>query len=242
MAASIAVFGGSSGMGEAAARLFALKGFLTTIVGRDQGRIDAALARINADLPSGAQPASGVSVDATSRAAVDAFFATRRFDHVVLAQSGPKGSGAFRELKMDDLRQAIEEKLLSQLQVAQAALPSLAPRGSITFIGGAASRAALVGTAGWAAINGGLDRAAATLAKELAPLRVNVVSPGVVDTPAWAHYGEQTRKTIFEGLAKQLPAGRVGTVEDIAHALLFVVENTFVTGIVLDVNGGNHLI
>ena len=77
-----------------------------------------------------------------------------------------------------------------------------------------------------------------TLAKELAPLRVNVISPGLVDTPAYDEMPEVARRVLFEGAAASLPVGRTGVPEDVAEAVLFMVSNSFTTGALLDVDGG----
>jgi NAD(P)-dependent dehydrogenase (short-subunit alcohol dehydrogenase family) len=90
-------------------------------------------------------------------------------------------------------------------------------------------------------VNGALNALALTLAKELAPRRVNAVSPGLTRTPAYDYMGEAERKTYFERMGASLPVGRVAQPEEIADAVRFVVSNQFVTGTVLDVDGGVRL-
>jgi NAD(P)-dependent dehydrogenase (short-subunit alcohol dehydrogenase family) len=97
------------------------------------------------------------------------------------------------------------------------------------------------GTAGLAAINGAIEAAVPTLAKELAPTRINAVSPGVIDTPWWDAMPEEAKATIFRQAAERLPVRRVGRPEDVAQAIVFLVHDSFVTGTIIEVDGGGHL-
>ncbi|MEU8514410.1 SDR family oxidoreductase [Kitasatospora sp. NPDC048722] len=231
----VVVMGGSSGIGEAAATAFAADGAEVVITGRDRGRLDAAVARIGGRT-------TGAPVDATDTEAVAAFFAGGgTVDHLVLAVSGAAGSGPFARLDLADLAHGFDAKFWPQVRVLQAALPHLRADGSVTLITAASARAAIPGTAGLAAINGALEAMVPPLAVELAPLRVNAVSPGVVDTPWWERVPEEQRKALFDGLAATTPVGRVGRPEDVARAIHMFAANTFVTGVVLDCTGGANL-
>ena len=92
-----------------------------------------------------------------------------------------------------------------------------------------------------AAVNGALEALVRTLAVELAPVRVNAVSPGIIATPTWDGMAAEDRTAMFDRLAGALPAGRVGAAEDIAAAIWLLLTNGFVTGIVLPVDGGHRL-
>ncbi|MGE5181704.1 MAG: SDR family oxidoreductase [Acidobacteriota bacterium] len=235
MAKLSVVFGGSSGIGEEVARQLAAAGHRVAIVGRDAGKLAAARARIAGDVVVKA-------ADGRDRVSVDALFAALgRFDHLVICLSGGKGGGPFRKLALDDVRSGMEAKLFAQLNVAQAALATLAETGSITFVSAASARAAVPGTAGLAAINGGLEAAARTLALELAPIRVNTVSPGIIDTPWWDAVPPEMKQQVFAHAAQTLPARRVGTPADVAAAAVMVATNGFITGSVVEVDGGHHL-
>jgi NAD(P)-dependent dehydrogenase (short-subunit alcohol dehydrogenase family) len=169
---------------------------------------------------------------------LDALFARlNRVGHLVIAASGGSGAGPFRSVETDALRRGFEAKFWVHWNTAQAAVAHLDPNGSITFVTAASSRLANPGTAGLAAINGALERMVPTLARELAPLRVNAVSPGVIDTPWWS----DKPKEMFEAFSRKAPLARAGRPDEVADAIAFLVRNAFVTGIVLDVDGGLHL-
>jgi NAD(P)-dependent dehydrogenase (short-subunit alcohol dehydrogenase family) len=230
------VIGASHGIGEEIARAFAAEGADVLIAGRSKERLDAAAERIG-------HPVRVRQADATSQADVDALFAdAARIDHLVLAVSGGMvGLGALAELGEDALREGFEGKVFAQLRVLKAALPKLAPDASVTFIGAGSSRAAFPGTVGRAAANGAIDAAVRPLAVELAPVRVNAVAPGVIDTAWWHPLPDADRAAFFEATAGTTPVGRIGRPHDVAEAVLFLAGNGFTTGVVLDVNGGATL-
>lgn len=228
----IVIFGGTSGIGLATARLAANSGASVIITGRDPQKLQTALTGLGGK-------ASGETVDATDRGALDDFFArTGAFDHLVLSISSGGGAGPFSSLDIPALLEPLRGKVIAQLQAAQAALETLAPEGSITFVSAASARAAFVGTAGLAAVNGALNSAAATLALELKPRRVNVVSPGIVDTPIWSHFPEAQRRNLLDSEAQKLPVGRIGQPEEVAQSILMLLNNGFITGTVIDCDGG----
>ncbi|MFE3754288.1 SDR family oxidoreductase [Nocardia tengchongensis] len=231
----VVIMGGSSGIGEATATVFAAAGAEVVITGRSRDKLDAAVARIGGDT-------TGYAVDATDQAALDAFFAqVGTIDHLVISVSGSAGSGPFAELDLEQLTAGFDGKFWPQVRILKAALPHLDSRGSVTLVTAGSSRSAFPGTAGLAAINGALDAMVPPLAVELAPLRINAVSPGVVDTPWWDRVPEAQRTALFDGLVATTPVGRVGRPEDIARAIHMLATNGFITGVVLDANGGTSL-
>ena len=227
------VMGGSHGIGEAAARAFAAAGAHVVVTGRSKERLDAAAARIG-------HPVSTRPLDATDPDAVARFFGDGEVvDHLVLALSpGAVALGPLVTLDEGALRTAFDGKFFAHVRVVQAAAPHLRPDGSVTFISAASARAAGPGTAGLAAANGAIEAMVPPLATELAPVRINAVSPGVIDTPWWHSLPEDQRAAVFEGVAAGVPAGRVGRADDVADAVLYLAGNSFVTGTVLDVSGG----
>jgi NAD(P)-dependent dehydrogenase (short-subunit alcohol dehydrogenase family) len=232
----VVIIGASAGIGEAAARAFAERGAAVTITGRSKERLDQAAQRIG-------HPVLVAEVDATSRGALDAFFATAGpVDHLVLSASpGAVGVGPFATLDEADLRQAFDGKFFAHVKAIQAALPRLRPDGSVTLVTAASARAAFAGTAALAAANGALESIVAPLAVELAPLRVNAVSPGIIDTHWWAGLPEDQRRAYFESAAAATPVRRVGQPEDVADAIVYLAGAGFVTGTVLECTGGANL-
>ena len=230
------VVGASHGIGEEIARAFAAAEADVLIVGRSKERLDAAAGRIG-------HPVRVAQADATSQEDVDALFADAdAVDHLVIAVSGGMvGLGPLAELSEGAMREGFESKVFAQLRVLKAALPKLAPNASFTFIGAGSSRAAFPGTVALAAANGALDAAVPPLATELAPVRVNAVAPGVIDTAWWHPLPEADRAAFFEATAGSTPVGRIGRPHDVAEAVLFLAGNGFTTGVVLDVNGGATL-
>jgi NAD(P)-dependent dehydrogenase (short-subunit alcohol dehydrogenase family) len=231
----ILIIGGSSGMGLASARQLVLAGADVFIAGRDAERLQAAVQSLQGK-------AVGVAADCTDPKSLAGLMArVGRLDHLVLAAGGTAAWGPFSHTTPEALRRAFDTKLLGYWQALQAALPILRKDGSVLMLTGAASRVAMNGTAGLAAINGGITQMAQTLARELAPLRVNVISPGLVDTPAYDGMPAEAKAGMFAGAAKSLPVGRVGRSEDIAAAVELLLANTFATGVLLDLDGGARM-
>jgi NAD(P)-dependent dehydrogenase (short-subunit alcohol dehydrogenase family) len=232
----VVVMGGSSGIGEATAALVAADGAEVVITGRDRARLDAAVERIGGKT-------TGHALDATDADAVAEFFAASNapIDHLVLALSGASGSGPIASLDPDQLAAGFAGKFWPFVRTLQAALPRLSAHASVTFVTAASARAAFPGTAGLAAINGALQAMVPPLAVELAPIRVNAVSPGVIDTPWWDSIPAEARAELFTGIGAATPVGRVGRADEVADVIRLFVGNGFMTGTVIDCTGGANL-
>ena len=226
------IIGGSSGIGLATARKLLGPGMKVTITGRNQDRLNSAWKSLGGAVDKAA-------FDAAKPDQVSGFFERLGpFDHLVLAASGGKGLGPFQTLDLTDIGSGVDEKVRPQLSCLQAALPTLRKSGSVTFSSAVSAQLAMPGVAGIAAINGMLLTVVPILAVELKPLRVNVVAPGVIDTPWWDFVAEEQRQAIFADYADKTPVGRVGKAEDVADAIAFLVSNGFMTGQVLTCDGG----
>lgn len=230
---SVVIIGGSSGMGLAIAKEAADAGAAVTIAGRSQSKLDEASRAIAGDVTT-------YIVDLSDeRSVMKLFQSIGSFDHLVVSGSSVK-TGQLRELSLADARASMDSKFWGAYMATRYA--QIRPKGSITFFSGILSRRPSPGLASLAAINAAVEALGRALALELAPIRVNVVSPGLTDTPAYATMPDDARKGMFAAAAKRLPVGRVGKPEDIASLTLELMRNSFLTGLVVDVDGGAMLV
>lgn len=227
----IIIAGGTSGIGLATAKLLAEKGASVIVTGRSEEKLTKARAT--------APGITATSLDSTDSAALKEFFAqTGHFHHLILTLSSAKGGGPFATMDLAELRAGFEGKFWPHLQTIQAALPWIHKSGSITIISAASATAMLPGTSGLAAINGALEVMVPIMAKELKPLRINAVSPGVIDTEWWDFLSRDDRKATFESYAQGIAVGRIGNPQDVSNLIETVVNNSYINGTVLHVNGG----
>ncbi len=224
---TVVVIGGSDGIGRAVA-----------LAARAQGARVFALSR-SGRAPDGV---AGLAADVADGAAIAAAFAhIGSIDHLVHTAGARSGNTALAQLETQALTGAFDVKLFGAIRAIRLALPHLAPHASITLTSGQVSRKFGVGTLVKGALNAAVDAAGKHLAKELAPRRVNVVSPGVVDTALWGEPDSPTRAATIVRVAAALPVRRVGRPEELAQAYLFAMTNGFVSGAVIDVDGGGLL-
>lgn len=229
----VVVIGGTSGIGCEVAKEAAERGATVTIIGRS--------AKADDNL-RGVVAITAIAADVTDNAALNqAFAAIGRIDHLVLTAGARVGSPKLTDLKRDELELAFNVKLFGSLFAIQAALPYLTPKASVTLTSGLLSRKFGPGGLLKSTLNAAVEATAKTLAKELAPRRVNVVSPGVIDTELWGEAGAESRVAAMARIGQSLPVGRVGTPQDVAQAYMLAMENGFVSGAVLDIEGGGLL-
>lgn len=229
------IIGGTSGVGLATARLLHARGVRVHIAGRSEERLDAV---------ASSDPAlRGHRLDANDSGETAALAKEiGEIDYLIVTLSGPGGIGPLAELDLDGLRAAFDEKFWGHITAVQATLPYLTPSGSITLIGAVTARSGMPGTAGIAAINGAVEALVKPLAAELAPIRVNAVSPGFIDTPWWSGMPDDARQEFFSQAASTLPARRIATAEDVAEVVALAATNANTTGTVIETDGGARLV
>jgi NAD(P)-dependent dehydrogenase (short-subunit alcohol dehydrogenase family) len=231
----IVIVGGSSGIGLATASRLLGQGHKVTITGRSESRLHAARAQLSGDI-------AALVLDAADAAGLPAAFSRiGAFDHLVLALGSGRGAGPLASVDIAEVRAGFEEKVFAHFATAQAALPFLAKDGSITFISAVTAHAAMPGTAGLGAANAAVAALVPILAAELRPLRVNGVSPGVIDTPWWNFLADEQKAAAFADFATKTPVGRVGKPDDVAQAIAFLISDSFMSGHTIICDGGIRL-
>lgn len=233
---SIVVLGGSSGIGLAVAREAAREGASPVIVSSNRTRVDAALK----SLPDGAE---GHAADLGSDASIRALFAELgSFDHLVYTAGENLLLATLDNLDLDWARGFFGVRYWGALAAVKHGAPHIRPGGSITLTSGLAAARPHAGWSVASSICGAMEGLTRALAVELAPIRVNIVSPGVVKSPLWDAMPQAEREALYSGMAERLPVRHVGEPEELAQSYLYLMKQTYGTGQVIGVDGGGALI
>ncbi|MBW4471518.1 MAG: SDR family oxidoreductase [Stenomitos rutilans HA7619-LM2] len=231
----VVVVGGSSGIGLGTAKAAHAEGASVVIVGRSPDRLDQASAQIGSR-------ARGIQADVEHEASVEtAFTEIGPFDHLFISAQDAATAPLSKTTK-DKFRPTLDSKIWGALHIVKHAASRISSHGSIVFISGLAGRKGYSGFALAGAANAGIEAVARNLAVELAPIRVNTVCAGVIDTPMLDKVFGAQRQEIVEAIANKLPAKRIGKPEEIADAVLFLMGNGFITGATLLIDGGDALV
>lgn len=230
---AVLVIGRAGGLARAAALAARDAGAQVTVAGRDADALAAGYA--------GEPGISAEHVDLTDEASIAAL--GKRLGTVghVVSTGSARARGRIADLDRDAVRRSFDTKVIGPLMLAKHLAPRMSGDGSFVIFSGVAAVKITVGTLAVAITNAAADTLARSLALELAPIRVNAISPGVIDTGAWDALGERGKADYFADMTARNPARRIGTVHDIANAVLFAMTSTFLTGQTLHVDGGEPL-
>jgi len=225
----ILVIGGSSGIGLAIAAATADAGASVTIASRNQEKLTAVASKL-----SGAVHIA--VLDTGDNGLLERFFEDQiTWDHVVVSAAQTR-VGSVRTLSLPDAKAAMESKFWGAYRVARVA--HINDGGSLTFISGFLSERPSATAVLQGAINAALEALARGLALELTPVRVNAVSPGMIETPIWDDLPPEKLRRMFEATAAQLPVHTIGQPKDVANAVLFLMTTAYATGSTVRVDGG----
>jgi NAD(P)-dependent dehydrogenase (short-subunit alcohol dehydrogenase family) len=232
----VVIVGGTSGMGRGAARVAAAAGAEVVVASR---RVEAA------------RPPGGGESDRFEQAVVDItdepsirrlFEGLGALDHLLVTATPPAKDGPFLQQDLSAAQAILNGKFFGSWACARHAAPRMRAGGSITFLTGGAAIRPRAGIATVTATFAALEALSQALALELGPLRVNTLRPGVIDSDMWSFLDEAAREQLRRKVRETFPVRRIGAVEDVGHAALFLMTNPYVTGAVLEVSGGETLI
>jgi NAD(P)-dependent dehydrogenase (short-subunit alcohol dehydrogenase family) len=230
---TVLVVGRESGIARAVTLAVRATGATVVVAGRDAEKLGKAY-----DDPG----VTSRSVDLTDESSVLAL--AERVGHVdhVVSTASARAMGQVADLTQETVALSFTTKVLGPILLAKHFAPRLPRDGSFVFFSGSSALKPSIGMLAVAATNGAVDVVTRSLAVELAPIRVNAVSPGTIDAGAYDALGEQRKAPLFEQRSRTNPVRRIGTAEDVAEAVVFALTNTFLTGVSLAVDGGEPLV
>jgi NAD(P)-dependent dehydrogenase (short-subunit alcohol dehydrogenase family) len=232
---TVVLIGGSAGIGLETARRARSEGAAVVLVGRDPDRLEQAAREVDAR--------NTAAFDATDSAALKKFFddLPDPIDHVLVTGPGPSYVPLL-EMDADDVRQALADHVVLGLDVARNAAPKMRPGGTLLLMGGTGGRPISRELGLISAATAVLPPFVAALALELAPVRVNLIAAGFVDTPLSASLLGDDLEARREELRSKLPIGRVVEPEDVAALAVHIMTNTALTGATYDIDGGQQFV
>jgi NAD(P)-dependent dehydrogenase (short-subunit alcohol dehydrogenase family) len=232
----VVVLGGSSGIGLEVARQAATQGARVVIASSSPERLQKAVESIGGE-------AEGQAVDVSDERAVATFFSKLgAFDHLVFTAGDSLQLHDLAATDLQQARSAFELRYWSALAAVKYGSPHICKEGSIVLTTGIAGQRPRKGWVIAASVCGTIEALTRALAVELAPIRVNAVSPGLVRTSLWQSMTAAERENLFESVGKSLPVGRIGEAHDVAQAYLFLMQEGFSTGQTVVVDGGTVLV
>lgn len=232
----VVIIGGSSGIGLATAKLAASKGANIIIVSSKQERIDLALQEIKSE-------SIGYPIDVTDEMQLKNLFEKiGLFDHLIFTAGENLVLSTVNETDLQDARDYFNIRYWGAFAAVKYATPFICATGSIVLTSGIASNRPNKGWALGASICAAMEGFTRAMAMELAPIRVNIVSPGVVKTQLWNGMSENDREAMYTNIGNALPVKRVGEAQDIAKTFVYLLEQEYGTGQTLIIDGGTSLV
>jgi NAD(P)-dependent dehydrogenase (short-subunit alcohol dehydrogenase family) len=232
---TVMIIGGSAGIGLETARRARAEGAEVILTARNPERLEEAAREVGA--------LSTAAFDANDSASLERFFngLADPIDHVLVTAGGPH-YGPLLEMEADDVRRAVSEHLVLALEVARHAAGRMRPGGTLLLMGGTGGRRIVHGLGIASAATAAIPPFTAALALELAPVRVNLIAAGFVDTPLSASLlGDQLEERRDE-LRATLPIGRVVGPADVASLAVHIMTNSALTGATYDIDGGQQFV
>ena len=234
----ILIIGGTSGFGLETARTFLAKGANLIITGRDENKLE----NVIKELKTISENIEGRVLDASEEQNIKTFFTNiENFDYMISMAGGFMGGG-FLDASYETIKNAIDEKFFANLKIARYASMKINDNGSIVFTAGSGGRAdnasgAIIGNESITTLVRGL---AVELSKR--KIRVNAVAPTWTNTPLWRNMNIDEVKNIEEYFSNTIPLGRTATIEEVSSAYIFLIENSFINGQTLKIDGGLTLL
>jgi NAD(P)-dependent dehydrogenase (short-subunit alcohol dehydrogenase family) len=232
---TVVVIGGSAGIGLETARQARAEGARLILAGRNPERLQSAAGEVEA--------LSKAAFDANDPASLERFFGDlpATIDHVMVTAGRPH-YGRLLDMDLEQARRALDTSLLLMLQVARSAARKVRPGGTLLFMGGTGGRRPVIGLGIVSTVTAALPALTASLALELAPVRINLIAAGFVDTPLSASLLGDELDNRRNQLRATLPIRRVVTPADVAALAIHIMANTALTGATYDIDGGQQLV
>lgn len=232
----VVLLGGTSGIGLATAEAALAAGASVSVASSRSERVAEAVARLG-------DRVKGYTVDLRNESAVRSLFGqVGAIDHLVYSAGDSLRTGALADMDLATVRRLFEVRVFGAIAAVKHAAPYLRPGGSVVLTSGIASLRPLKGWAALASVCSAMEGLTRALAVELAPVRVNLVSPGLVRTPLWDDLPELEREALYAASGAALPVGRVGEAQDLAQTYVYLMTNRYATGQSIVVDGGGVLV
>ncbi|MGI6872071.1 MULTISPECIES: SDR family oxidoreductase [Amycolatopsis] len=232
----VLLIGSGSGIGSAVAAALRSEGAAVVLAGRNPDKFADTMKRLDITEPA---VHIDLSKEDTLRALAGQVQGRGEFDHVISLASAPPNVPV-ADLDREEIIAAFDAKVVGPLLLAKHLSPLINEQGSLLFFSGVAAWRPSSGLTVMATTNGAVSFLVSALAVELAPVRVNAISPGIVDSGAWDGALGEGKARFFDQVRASNPARRVGATEDIAAAAVALLTNPFITGETLHVDGGGR--